>query len=138
MNLAAFQAEAERLARPGYLLRKIGTGDPAGYWHGIEEGQPCVSFESGSRWLTVTVQGGAGSVSLSEKPYKSDVPLYAEHYVSLPPVDAVFLQGSELVGRFLAEHDWSRTEPFNDNFPGQIAHEYEALWQSNCPLYREI
>lgn len=86
----------------------------------------------------MTVQGGAGSVSLSEKPYKSDVPLYAEHYVSLPPVDAVFLQGSELVGRFLAEHDWSRTEPFNDNFPGQIAHEYEALWQSNCPLYREI
>jgi hypothetical protein len=107
------------------------------YWHGIRDGQPCVSFQSGSRWLTVTVQGNSGSVTPSGMPCKSPIPLYAEPYVSLPPLDAIFLLGSDRVGRFLARNHWSRNEPFNHNFPGQAAHEYETLWRRNCPLYRD-
>ena len=136
MNISDFTAEAEKLARTGYLLRKIGSGDPVAYWHAIDEGEPCVSFRSGSRWLTVTLEGEGGVVRSSEEPCRSRVPLYAEQYVSLPPVDAVFLLGSETVERFLQKYDWPRNEPLNDSFPGEVVYEYEALWQQNCPLYR--
>src|SRR5262245_49998034 len=136
MNVAEFIAEAEQLARPGLLLRTGGSGDPVAYWHGIEEGTPCVSFRAESAWLTVVVDEDGGSVVSAEKPRVSSVPLYAQRYISLPPVDAVFLLGSDHVEKFLDTYDWPRSEPFNDNFPGRAAHEYEALWQENCPIYR--
>ena len=49
---------------------------------------------------------------------------------------SVFLLGSETVERYLQKYDWPRNEPLNGNFPGEVAHEYQALWQQNCPLYR--
>lgn len=136
MNISDLTAEAEKLARTGSLLRKIGFGDPVAYWHAMGEGEPCVSFRSGPRWLTVHLESAGGVVSSSEEPCRSRVPLYAEPYVSLPPVDAVFLLGSETVERYLQKYDWPRNEPLNGNFPGEVAHEYQALWQQNCPLYR--
>jgi hypothetical protein len=123
MNVAEFTAEAEKLSRTGFLLRKIGSGDPVAYWHGIGDGKPCVSFKSGRQWLTVTIEGETGSVSISDRPLKSHVPLYAEQYISLPPADAVFLLGSEEVERFLDRYDWPRNEPLNGNFPGQAVHD---------------
>ena len=73
---------------------------------------------------------------VSDQPVTSSAPLFAEPYMSLPPVDAVFLFGSERIEQFLLENNWSRTVPFNANFRGSAAHEYERLWQGNCPLYR--
>src|SRR5687767_360082 len=75
MNISDLTAEAEKLARTGSLLRKIGFGDPVAYWHAMGEGEPCVSFRSGPRWLTVHLEGAGGVVSSSEEPCRSLVPL---------------------------------------------------------------
>lgn len=116
MNISDLTAEAEKLARTGSLLRKIGFGDLVAYWHAMGEGEPCVSFRSGPRWLTVHLESAGGVVSSSEEPCRSRVPLYAEPFVSLPPVDAVFLLGSETVKRYLQKYDWPRNEPTERQF----------------------
>ena len=135
MNIAEFKAEAEKLARVGYLLRKTGSGEPAAYWHGIGQGKLCICFNDGPRWLNVRLSEEAGEVSASDEPLRSPVPLYAQRYISLPPIDAVFQLGSERVESYLVEQDWPRDEPFNSNFPGETAHEYNGLWMGNCPMY---
>jgi hypothetical protein len=35
----------------------------------------------------------------------------------------------------LTRYGWQRTWPFNDNFKGSVPHDYERLWQANCPMY---
>lgn len=137
MNTADFMAEAENLSRVGYLLRSSGPGEPVAYWHGIEVGKPCICFAHQSRWLTVSLDDEAGAVHVSNAPLRSEIPLYAEKYLSLPPIDALFLLGSDKIERFLSEHDWPRSEPFNSNFPNELAHDYERIWQRNCPMYRK-
>src|SRR5262245_45080476 len=137
MNVEDFTAEAQKLVRVSYCLRRQGHGEPLAYWHGIHDG-PCISFANDGRWLTVVLNNdGRGIVRFSSTPVKSSVPLYGELHSSLPPVDAVFLLGSDQIYKFLLENDWPRNEPFNRNFPAEAPHEYERLWQHNCPIYRD-
>ncbi len=53
MDLETLKAEAERLARPGVILREAGEGSPAVYWHGLNRGGLCLSPARGGRWLEV-------------------------------------------------------------------------------------
>lgn len=92
-------------------------GEPIAYWHGIDhDGVPCVSFREGGQWLIVRLDGvDAVLVDTSGVPLVSPVPLYADPYLSLPPLDAMTL----LTG----------AEP-----SGAVAEEYELTWQRNCPV----
>jgi hypothetical protein len=70
----------------------------------------------GAEWLTVTLSEESGAVSASDAPLRSPTPLYAEQYLSLPPVDAVFQLGSGKVERFLSQHRWPRNEHSTTTF----------------------
>jgi len=135
MDLAQFQAEAEKLARRATLLSVSGKGNPVAYWHGVRRGEPCISLRRKGSWLNVHLSGTTGDVELRRDALRSSMPLFAEELISLPPVDAVFLQGSGAVAAYLQRNGWKRTDPFNSTFPDRVPHEYEKLWQKNCPLY---
>ena len=136
MDLSAFQQEAERLIRPGLILREAGAGSPAAYWHQVRSAGLCLSIAYGEQWLHVYRDDAEGGyVTHGVEPLVSDTPLYATPHRFLPPVDAIFLLGSDAVGRFLARHGWSRDEPYNPNFPDPAPGAYEEVWQDDCPIY---
>jgi hypothetical protein len=86
--------------------------------------------------LNVVLNGPLdGKATFSDTPITSPQPLFGEEYDSLPPVDGVFLRGSDAVGEIIRSKGWERTDAFNDNFPSEVPGEYEGLWQENCPLY---
>lgn len=119
-ELRWFKSEAERFARPGKLLRRTGLGEPVAYWHGMDlDGAPCISFLDGAQWYTVGLDVGEIGVNVvpTERALQSATPLFAESYVSLPPLDAVVK---------LSGHD--PTEPVSSG--------YERIWQDNSPMYR--
>ena len=132
-------AEAAALARPAVLLVEQGEGEPAAYWLADPtDGEPCIAFRHAQAWhvLVPDAKGGGACVPLGDPALLScGVPLYAREHVSLPPVDALFLFGSERIADYLARHDWTREDGFNDNFPDPAAHTYERQWQATCPLY---
>jgi len=137
MDLEIFRAEADRLARLGVILRDAGNTAPRAYWHGFDSGSLCLSLGSDGHWLNVHLNDeDGGYVEHSDGPAISDSPLSGGSYRSLPPVNAVFLLGSDVVAEFLRKHDWPRNEPFNDNFPAPAPCEYERIWQDNCPMYQ--
>jgi hypothetical protein len=71
-------------------------------------------------------------------PKRPGIELYATEEIVLPPIDAVFVHGSDAVGEWLAANDWSRNEPYNDNFPDRrIISEYEREWSRGCPIFRQ-
>lgn len=136
MDLRQFTAEAERLAKKGNLLSLTGQGEPAGYWHGIDTNAICISVAYRSGWLNLYPNhDNSGLVELSAQPRKSAKPLFAIEYISLPPIDAVFMFGSKDIEGFLERNGWERSDPFNDNFPSPIPGEYERIWQSSNPMY---
>ena len=138
MDIDAFKREAEALARPATILRDSGAGDPVAYWHGTEPDSPCISIRHEAGWLNVLLDTShrGGRAELGSEPIKSATPLFAYPSVCMPPVDAVFMLGSQAIGDFLAEHDWPRDEPFNTNFPSSVPEEYEIYWQQSYPLYQ--
>jgi hypothetical protein len=137
MNYTEFVAEAHRLAKKAVKLSFNGKGEPTGYWHGGEgEDRALISVRRGTVWLNVFLDKGSGGVVReTELPITSSQPLFAQEFESLPPIEGVFLRGSEAVGDFVKSNGWERTEPYNDNFPSNVPSEYEYLWQENCPLY---
>lgn len=153
MHPRDFEDEARRLARPCTYLRSHGQ-DYAAVWGG----SPVVAGRTGQRhWFSVDARcvpgcgtrgvlgvfldksGDGGSVVLdpdAKLPPVSGRALFAHAGESLPPVDAVFLFGSEVVGEWLSAHRWPRAEPYNDNFPdSEPVAEYEGLLRSRSPLY---
>lgn len=63
-------------------------------------------------------------------------PLFASPWRSYPPIEGIFLRGSERIGDWLAENRWERTWGYNDNFPDRrVVSEYEAWWQGQHPFY---
>ena len=138
MDLAALISEAEKLTRTGTLLVPNGSGVPAAIWHGLMQGEPCISVRRPNGWLVVIPDDhDSGEVRLATDTQPPGVPLFAEPYRSLPPPDALFKYGSPAVERYLKAHGWDRDEPLNPNFPDSAAHEYERLWQKNCPMYSD-
>jgi len=136
MRLDQFVEEAKVLARPGTLLREAGGGEPAALWHGFDTEGRIVSLPHAGAWLTLKADSRLGPVVFpAERAELGGKPLFAEQYLSLPCVDAVFRFGSEAVGRYLEENGWSRDDDFNDNFKHPTAAAYERIWQENCPMY---
>ena len=151
-------AEGQRLARPCVYLRTLG-GEFAGVWGG--EGVVPPSEDGPYRhWLSIRMRfipgyaGRAGCLSVytSEDDSGTDlvaedeyvelpdltegIRLYAEHALSLPPIDAVFRFGSDAVEQWLTENGWERDCEYNDNFPDRVtASEYERHWQAQLPFY---
>lgn len=137
MNLEQFEAEAEKLARKGIILRTFGEGKPIAYWHGFENENICISVSIDDYWLNVYVdEQEGGHVEKTSEPMISNIPLYGSPFTSFPPVDGIFLKGSEAIGDFLEYYDWPRAEPYNENFPNPIPEEYDNLWQENNPMYQ--
>ena len=151
-------AEGRKLQRPCTFLRPQGTGPVAAVWHERDDdeiesmGQRC--------WLTVDSQhipglplsihgyvsiftdeekrqGGRVEVA-SSWPDRRGAPLYAHRASVLPPIDAVFARGSDIIGDWIRSNGWKRTDRYNDNFKdAAIVSEYERIWMSEFPLYSE-
>jgi hypothetical protein len=136
MRLEQFLDEARALARRGVQLREHGNGEPVALWHGFDaEGRVISLFHAGA-WITLKSDSRLGpSVVAADRTELAGKALFAETYESLPPVDAVFRFGSEAIAKYLKENDWSRDDPYNDNFKHPTAGAYERVWQDNCPMY---
>src|SRR5437879_3511170 len=109
--------EGRRIQRRTILLTPDGSGDRAAIWYGYHhgdepaDGHHCwlsvnAKFIPSSDlrgWLSIftddeSCQGGR--VKVSSAPFKKDgISLYAKEIQVLPPVDAVFAQGSAAVER---------------------------------------
>lgn len=130
-----FFEEAKTLARHGALLRDSGRGEPVAFWNGFSGDGPVISLRHEGRWVCVWARSEEPSLSVTDRPERSGLPLYAEPFEFLPPVDAVFRFGSDKIAEFLSQHGWSREDSYNDNFPQASPREYERVWQENCPMY---
>lgn len=148
--------EGRRLQRASVFLRPKGTGPIAGIWY--EAGDEAIDLTGHRRWLTVDsrqVPGLPASITgylsvvtdedscvggrvenSSSWPEQTGTRLYAHPASVLPPIDAVFARGSEVVGEWLQSNDWQRTSRFNDNFADrEVVWEYERVWAREFPLY---
>jgi hypothetical protein len=158
MTPEMLMSEGRRLARPAVSLRPRGNGPVAAVWHECDEGE---IETSGYRcWITVDgrfVPGlskevsGCLSVFTDERecqggrvevhpvlPKRPGVNLHACEESVLPPIEAIFARGSDVVGEWLAANDWPRDERYNDNFPDSaVVKEYEREWFKSYPLYRQ-
>jgi hypothetical protein len=149
-------SEGRRLARPSFLFRSQGSGPPAAIWHERNDAEAKTGFRW---WISVDARfipgfenqsGGyvalltderdceGGRVELKARPDRPGVPLYATEELILPPIEAVFARGSESVGHWLVDNNWSRDERYNDNFRDRnIVRGYERIWFNEYPLYRD-
>ena len=137
MELDQFLVEAKALARPGYLLETQGVGEAVALWHDFDTEGRVVSLQHGGSWITLKTNSRLGpSVVPAHRDELVGRPLFARPYVSLPPVDAVFLLGSSSVAKYLEDNGWSRNEPFNENFKHPTPAAYERMWQESCPMFQ--
>jgi hypothetical protein len=151
-------AEGRKLQRPCIFLRPQGIGPVAAIWH--ERNDDEIESTGHHCWLTVDARhipglpssvSGYISVFTDEKkcqggrvevtpswPTRAGTELYVHTASVLPPIDAVFACGSEIVGEWIRSHGWERTERYNDNFEdAAIVTEYEQIWTREFPLYSE-
>jgi hypothetical protein len=129
----------------------------AAIWHERDHDEIC---RTGYRcWITVDAQfvpgltksvAGFLSVFTDERncqggrielhpvlPKRAGIQLRASEESVLPPVEAVFVRGSDAVGEWLAANDWPRGERYNDNFPDRaVVEKYQREWLKEYPLYR--
>jgi hypothetical protein len=150
-------AEGRRLERPSVLLRATGNGPVVAFWHEPDDDE----IESTGLRRRITVEAtaipnrpsdlqGLVSILTDEKELEfgtveilSSVPKYAVELRAypesvLPPVDAVFARGSEVVGDWLTANRWRRDIRYNDNFPDRhVVEAYEKVWFREYPIYRE-
>ena len=151
-------SEGRRLARPSVFLRSVGSGPVAAIWHNLDVAEV---EETGYRcWITVDARyvpglpkdfSGYVSVFTDERnceggrievhqalPKRPGIELHATNESVRPPIEAVFVRGSEAIGEWLAANEWPRDERYNDNFRDRdIVSEYEREWVKEYPLYRQ-
>lgn len=151
-------AEGQRLIRPCVFLRPDAPGPVAAVWHARNydevktTGKHCwltvdTSFVpgfpvGGSRYMSVLTDEAkceGGFIEYSErKPVRDGIELRSFPESILPPIEVIFMKGSDVVAKWLASHDWPRHERYNDNFPDRhIVAPYEKQWMMNYPLYRQ-
>ncbi|MBI3844712.1 MAG: hypothetical protein HY292_08755 [Planctomycetes bacterium] len=150
--------EGRRLVRPCVFLRPTGPGPVAAVWHDRDAAEIA---DTGHRcWITVDARfvprlsndiTGYLSIFTDEKkceggrievhavrPNRPGIELHASEESVLPPIDAIFARGSDAVGDWLADNDWSRDERYNDNFRDRaIVNVYEREWFNEYPPYRQ-
>ncbi len=138
MDLDTLKREAERLRRSAQLLSQDESGALAGWYYETPVRGVHFALLRGDEVLLVRTKGkGGGSVSIDTEPPTGGTKLYARPWESLPPIEALFLRGSDNIGQWLAQNDWKRSWGFNDNFgDSALVHDYEAWWQSEHPFYK--
>lgn len=149
--------EGRRLAKPCVFLRPRGNGPAAALWHRRDQNE--VERTGYRCWITVNtisvpglfselgylrvfsdaVDFKSGRVELSSTlPTRAGIDLFASAESVLPPIEAVFADGSDAVGEWLAFNGWPREERYNDNFPdSDVVSEYEREWLKEYPITRE-
>jgi hypothetical protein len=151
-------AEGQRLVRPCLFLCPDGAGPVAAIWH--ERNQAAIEATGFRCWITVDARfipgipkeiSGFLSVLTDERdceggrvelqpvlPERPGIELHAIEERVLPPIEAIFVQGSDAVKEWLAANKWPRNERYNDNFPDRsIVEQYEQEWYKQYPLYRQ-
>ena len=151
-------SEGERLMRPCIILRPNGDGPIVAIWHDPDKEE--IEVTGYRCWITVdtrfvpglpaTINGflsvftnerkcQGGRIELgSERPERPGIALRAVRESVLPPIEAIFMQGSDAVEKWLAANEWPRDERYNHNFPdGAIVEQYEQEWHRQYPLYRQ-
>jgi len=146
MDAAELIREAEALARPCVYLRASGDAYAAVWTEGRRRE---LTFDSARLpapgWprqglFTVTTGDPDGHISFSAGASlpqgRAGLKLHASPGASLPPVDGLFLLGSERVAAWLRELGWPRGAAYNDNFPARgIVGDYERHYQEQLPFY---
>ena len=149
-------AEGRRLQRSCFFLRPEGSGDIAAIWYDwnlqsrkLNSHRPLISLDTRvipqnstqmSGFATVFVDeakctGGCVEI-LSSWPKIPGTSLYAHAANILPPIDAVFALGSESIGAWLCENNWTRKERYNENFrAAEIVKPYLELWRREFPIF---
>ncbi len=137
MDLHTLKREAEKLSRPSQLLSPKGIGSVAAWYYETPVQGARFAILRGNGALLVRPNGkGGGSVTTASTAPAGGVGLYETPLVSLPPIEAVFLQGSNEIGDWLQQNNWDRTWGYNDNFgDSALVADYEAWWQSHHPFY---
>lgn len=137
MDLETLKREAETLVRPAVLLSLEEAGDVLAWWYEPPLVGVVAAVRRGVTTLTVSPEASVNRQVLSvAQPPAGGVPLYGRPHKSMPPIEAIFLLGSDVVGEWLKENKWDRSWGYNDNFPdSSIVAAYERWWQSEHPFY---
>ncbi len=151
-------SEGQRLSRRCIVLGPSGNGPVAAIWHEPDEDE--IEATGYRCWITVDARfvpglpksvAGFLSVFTDERkcqggrveqhsilPKRPGIELHASEESILPPIEAVFVRGSETVGEWLASNNWPLNERYNKNFPDSaIVEKYEREWFKQYPLYRQ-
>lgn len=149
--------EGKKLIRPCRFLSAQRNGPIAAIWHERNDKE---IEETGYRcWITVDARFipglpkpipgfvslftneedcRSGRIEVVERPMRPGIQLFATEEHILPPLEAVFVYGSDAVGQWLTENDWPRNERYNDNFRNkEVTEAYQREWMENYPLYRQ-
>ncbi|MFO0694487.1 MAG: hypothetical protein U0230_13085 [Polyangiales bacterium] len=137
MDIDTLMQEAELLVRNGEQLTPSGIGAPVGWTYPRVSGEPSMAVVVAGRVLCLVPDGNHGAgASYGDAAPAGGTPLFASPWRSYPPIEGIFLRGSERIGDWLAENRWERTWGYNDNFPDRrVVSEYEAWWQGQHPFY---
>jgi hypothetical protein len=148
--------EGRKLQRPCMFLRPQGAGPVAAVWY--ERDQDEIQSTGHHCWLTVDTRQIPGlpepltgyiSVLSNEEyceggrvvitpswPKRAGTKLYAHPASVLPPIDAVFARGSDLVEAWIRSHGWERSDRYNNNFKDKaIVDAYDDIHRQEYPLY---
>ena len=149
--------EGRKLERPCNFLRAHGSGPVAAIWYERDDDE----IEStGHCWLSVDTRQIPGvptsvtgylSVFTDEKkceggrveitpswPTIAGTKLFAHPASVLPPIDAVFARGSEVLEAWIRSNGWERHFRYNNNFAGRdIVRAYSDVYRREYPLYFE-
>lgn len=151
-------SEGRRLQRPSIFLRAQGPGPIAARWY--EPDWTEIDAKKERCWLTVdasqipslpsSVTGyislftdeehlESGRIEVSDSwPNHPGTELYAQPHSVLPPVEAVFACGSDVVGEWIRRFGWERDIRYNDNFgDSDIVACYDQVRMKEFPIYFE-
>jgi hypothetical protein len=148
--------EGRKIQRPCVFLRPEGTGPVAAVWHERDEDE--IESTGHHCWLTVDsrqipslpesvtgyisilsneedCEGGRVEISPSW-PKRAGTKLYAHAVSVLPPIDAVFARGSDVVEAWIRACGWERSERYNNNFKDKaVVDAYDDIHRQEYPLY---
>lgn len=140
MNLHDLLDEARRLARTAWLVAetRTATAVPLGWRTSGPSGPTGYLLDRGDH--RISIGGSGGEPSVSTAPIAGRLPpgepLFGTRFLSMPPLEAIFVRGSEALGAWLRSSGWDPSWGYNDNFPDPAASDYESWWQDHHQFYQ--
>jgi hypothetical protein len=155
MSFDELVKEGRRLAKPCVFLMAGGDGPIGGWWHSQasceKDGEefelwitvdtaviPNFNAATDGKFMRILIGDSENRIEFTDMMPSADaMPLYLHHAEVLPPLEAVFLLGSDSVGAWLEANGWDRETEWNPNFAdSEPAKEYIDLWMSEYPAYQ--